>query len=328
LRKLAFAITLTVAVITVIVALGRERFADDTLALHTPRLAAAFGVVEQPEGDLIVHVTVLAPVGVPSSVAIDAALNAQSARFATPADLESANFVTSGLVWDQFSDGVPGNNLVLQNYNPSGEPVNGAAVLLNTHNTWNSVATSSFAFGYGGTTTRCPSLVEECTGAQSFDGFNDVAFMSLAGPCNAFFGCTLGVTWYSTSIDEADMALNTKVRWTHNCVSPGGSTDAESVMLHENGHVLGLGHTDADGAVMEAFYSGANCVLHQDDIDGVSSLYPDDGSPDPTATPTDTPVPPTATNTPDPDASPTIAPTDTPTQTPSCPPGHRRRGIC
>ncbi|MEX0786661.1 MAG: matrixin family metalloprotease [Dehalococcoidia bacterium] len=277
--------------------------------------------------------TVYAPRGVPSDRAIDAALGAQGARPATPADLQSANFVTTGLVWDQFSDADPGNDLVVQNYNPANDPVDGETVLLNTHATWNNVPTSSFVFSYGGTTTRCPSLVDECSGPQTFDGYNDVAYMNLSGPCNAFFGCTLGVTWFSTSIDEADMALNTKASWVHDCSSPGNDIDAETVTLHENGHVLGLGHTDVSGAVMEAFYGGANCSLHQDDEDGVTFLYPDDGTPDPTSTPTNTPVP-TATPTdgPEPTATNTQEPTATATPDdegpPSCPPGRQRRGLC
>ncbi|MEE8159665.1 MAG: putative Ig domain-containing protein, partial [Dehalococcoidia bacterium] len=39
-------------------------------------------------------------------------------------------------------------------------------------------------------------------------------------------------------------------------------------------HGLGLGHSNVDGAVMEPYYEGERRALHQDDIDGISFLYP------------------------------------------------------
>ncbi|MFB5622241.1 MAG: hypothetical protein ACE5Q7_04840, partial [Candidatus Nitrosomaritimum yanchengensis] len=96
-----------------------------------------------------------------------------------------------------------GNDFVEQYYNPKNTPngVNRAA-FTNTHATWNSVSTSNFSFVDAGDTGRCPSLVQECRGPQTFDGNNDVAWMKLNNPS------TLGVTWTGTSTDEADMALN------------------------------------------------------------------------------------------------------------------------
>ena len=86
--------------------------------------------------------------------------------------------------------------------------------------------------------------------------------------------CTLGVTWYSTSRDEADMALNSKFRWTTN---GGSGYDLQTVMLHEDGHVAGLGHSSLSSAVMYAYYSGVRRVLTPDDMCGISTLYPEPG---------------------------------------------------
>lgn len=293
-----------------------ESRADDQITI-----ASARGVIERADGDLIVDVVVRVPEGVPAEAATNAALAAQGARPAD--DLQAAAFTTTGLVWDQFSDGNAGNNFVTQHYNPTGEPLDGEAALLNTHSVWSGVATSSFAFEYGGTTNRCPSLVKECSGPQAYDGFNDVTFLSINGPCGPATGCTLGVTWSSSSVDEADMALNTKIAWVHDCNS-ASNIDAETVFLHENGHVAGLGHSTAAGAIMGTPYTGAQCTLGADDIAGISALYPT-GTPAPTSTPTNTPVP---TDTPDgPTATPTA--TNTPNEGgPGCPPGHQRRGIC
>jgi hypothetical protein len=181
-------------------------------------------------------------------------------------------------------------------------------MLTNSEATWTGVATSSFAFAYGGQTSRCPSLVEECPGPQVFDDFNDVAWLPVSG------GSTLGVTWYSTTRDEADMALNTSFAWhagSTSCTNQSGKFDAQTVFLHENGHVVGLGHSDVPAAVMYPTYGGARCQLHQDDIDGVSSLYPAaGGSPSPTPTPSRTPTrtaTPTAAAPPPPSATPTPA---------------------
>ncbi|MDA2930725.1 proprotein convertase P, partial [Acidobacteria bacterium AH-259-O06] len=185
-----------------------------------------FGKAQVAGRDVIVHVTVVVPPGADANqIALDAVRN-QGAR-----PFQSDEFSASGLVWDQFSDSYVGNDYVLQYYNPDNDPTGGGLnALWNTHLTWTGVSTSKFAFADGGETNRCPSLVRECEGKQTFDGFNDVAWLEIRG-C-----CTLAVTWYGTSIDEADMAINTKFSWSTDGIN---DFDLESVVLHENGHVVG-----------------------------------------------------------------------------------------
>jgi hypothetical protein len=81
-----------------------------------------------------------------------------------------------------------------QNYNGAAERVAGArTALTNTYGDWSSVSGSTYRITSGGTTTRCPSLVKECPGAQRNDRFNDVGWAGLANG-------TLGVTWsYQTA---------------------------------------------------------------------------------------------------------------------------------
>jgi hypothetical protein len=93
---------------------------------------------------------------------------------------------------------------------------------------------------------------------------------------------TLGVTWTGTSTDEADMALNTDFNWNTDGTN---DFDVETVFLHENGHALGLGHTFEIGSVMYPSYKKINRDLQQDDIAGVSFLYPATNNTDPEPSP-------------------------------------------
>lgn len=231
---------------------------------------AALGVAQLDGRDVYVHMWVVPPPGASASAVAAQALREQGARPIDPREVRSSRFATNGLMWDQFSDSDPSNNYVRQSYNAAGQPtgVDGLAALQAAQTTWTSVTTSRFSFAYGDSTSTCPSLVRECPGPQTYDGKNDVKFMALSG-C-----CTLGVTWYSTSRDEADMALNSKFRWT---TSGGSGYDVQTVMLHENGHVAGLGHSSVSGAVMYAYYGGVRRALHPDDLCGISNLYPEAG---------------------------------------------------
>ena len=266
------------------------------------QIASALGIAEIQGHEVIVEVSVFVPEGRSAEAATAAALAARGARPFDSAGFESQEFTVTGLVWDVLP--------VVQYYNDSKEPdgIDGETALTNTQAMWSGVATSSFDIIYGGTTTRCPSLVDECKGPQEFDGFNDVAFLNFKGPCGGIFGCTIGVTWYGLQIDEADMALNSKVAWNVGCQDLSGSLDLQTVIGHENGHVAGLGHSTDPNAIMFTPYSNAQCSLGADDIAGVSALYPAGTATDTPLPPTDTPVP-TATSTP---GGPTATPTDTP----------------
>ena len=230
-----------------------------------------------PKKDMIVHILVLVQPGSDKNAAAVEALSKQGARPFT-----SDEFSTMALYWDQFGDNDPGNDKVIQNYNPKNDPTHGAGftALINTHTSWNNVTTSSFTFEYGEDTRRCPSLVKECRGDQTFDGNNDVAWLKLNSQN------ILGVTWSGTSLDEADMALNTDFNWNTDGIN---DFDVETVFLHENGHVLGLGHSIDFSAIMFPSYQKVNRDLQQDDIAGVSFLYPATNNTEPEPNPEPTP---------------------------------------
>ena len=233
-----------------------------------PRVVAAHGVARVGGEEALVEVLVVVPAGSDADEAARAALREQGVRELGPRDLQSAAYSLTGLKWDQFGDLNPDNNFVTQNYNPAREPSGAYAALTRSQDTWTGVTTSSFWLRNSGTTNRCPSLVRECPGPQFFDSKNDVGWLRLASNI-------LGVTWYGTSIDEADIALNTQFKWYAGTGTPGrGQYDAETVFLHENGHVAGLGHSNVSGAVMEPYYAGVRRDLRPDDIAGISALYP------------------------------------------------------
>ena len=223
------------------------------------QVVSAFGKV--PGQDLIVHVLVLVPQGSDKNEIANEAVRQQGAR-----PIDHTEFSLTGLVWDKVLG--TNNVLVKQYYNDFNEPNNlsitGDTALQDTHIEWSN-ATPEFAFDNLESTDRCPSLVRECPGRQTSDGNNDVAWLSLKGKN------TLGVTWFNTNTVEADMAMNTKFSWSID--SPNTGIDVETVFLHENGHVVGLGHSDISDAVMFASYQGVRTDLHSDDICGIKKLY-------------------------------------------------------
>ncbi|XP_027925260.1 metalloendoproteinase 1-like [Vigna unguiculata] len=60
-------------------------------------------------------------------------------------------------------------------------------------------------------------------------------------------------------------------RWS--TTGAGDFIDLLSVVLHEIGHVLGLGHSNDSNAVMAPTYTGVRRNLAQDDKDGLNNLY-------------------------------------------------------
>ena len=101
-----------------------------------------------------------------------------------------------------------------------------------------------------------------------------VAGWSLTGLECTGAGSTLGVTWFTMSTPEADMALNTSFTWKSTCGSSGGSGyDVETVFLHENGHVAGLDHARRTDSVMYPSYQAPRCTLFDYDKRSIANLY-------------------------------------------------------
>jgi hypothetical protein len=84
-----------------------------------------------------------------------------------------------------------------------------------------------------------------------------------------------------------DMVFSTRVQWADEAETPTGSFDFASTLLHELGHVAGLDHSAAAGAVMlpRLGRGQQRRALTDDDIAGLRSLYPAAEPPQPPATP-------------------------------------------
>lgn len=63
-------------------------------------------------------------------------------------------------------------------------------------------------------------------------------------------------------------------RWAVGPAAGSQDIDLETVALHEIGHLLGLGHSDVEGAIMfSSIAPGTTKGLHEDDIQGIRALY-------------------------------------------------------
>ncbi len=129
---------------------------------------------------------------------------------------------------------------------------------------WSAVCNIQFV--YDGTTTSAASLA-----TSTRDGVNVIAWGTLSGNTTGVtYAGASGFTGSAFTLDEADMVINAQF-----------NPNLDSTLSHEVGHMLGLKHSDQEGAVM----SGPNVapdpsttytsltVLQPDDVAGCRSLY-------------------------------------------------------
>lgn len=246
---------------------GGERGGDKA------RVVSALGVTKVQGQDVFVDVLVLVRPGQDAKAAVQAGLESQGARPLKEAQLGSGGgFTLIGPVWD-FSAAVT------QHYNDgSGDTQTDPEIIdtrpiLNTgHGKWEGVGTASVNLDLDAANIdRCPSLIRRCRGPQFFDQNNDVAWVDLG--INKGFLILGAVLFAESNISgpEADMALssNSLIDWAND----GSDVDITTVIIHELGHLLGLGHSFDDNAVMAEGYRGVRQDLTDDDEEGVTFLY-------------------------------------------------------
>jgi hypothetical protein len=270
---------MALGIVAVAMAMGLEAYSDEdsASAAQGQSLVSALGVGHVQGKDVLVHVSLVVSADADASEQAVVALQARGAR-----PFRSSDYVLLGPSWQ--SDPLAGHPQVTQYYNSAGAPSgNFLAEMQAAQATWTNVTGSSFEMTDGGPSTRCGSLIAECPGPQVFDGFQDIGWNDL-GRCIPV-SCTLAVTWFGDAdgdgfMDDADVAFNTRISpWATGCSS---DYSTRTVAIHEFGHVAGLNHSSVSGAIMEAYYGGANCTLHPDDEAGLIALYSGAGNPAPT----------------------------------------------
>jgi Matrixin len=95
------------------------------------------------------------------------------------------------------------------------------------------------------------------------------------GSCLA---ATLTGYYTGNTIYDADVYTNTRYSFTSSRENDGcsGEFDIDGVMVHEVGHVIGLGHSTVAGATMYPSVSSCNFnnrTLEADDLAGKNDLY-------------------------------------------------------
>ena len=95
------------------------------------------------------------------------------------------------------------------------------------------------------------------------------------GSCLA---ATLTGYYSGSTITDADIYTNTRYSYTSSKETDGcsGEYDIDGIMVHEVGHVIGLGHSNVAGATMYPTVSACNFnnrTLEADDLAGKNDLY-------------------------------------------------------
>jgi hypothetical protein len=192
-----------------------------------------------------------------------------------------------------------------------------AYVLLSPARTWDSAPTviidngglSSITDGDGGVSATVNAInsnqswngagAGNVVNAQagSVNNFNlgdGTPMLNFDDPINACTGSCLAATFTgfydvrndgTVRIFDADIVTNTRYSWTSQSEDPNGAGCSsefyiEGVQVHEVGHLLGLGHTNVNGATMYPSVASCNngpASIENDDAAGIQALYSGSG---------------------------------------------------
>jgi len=145
---------------------------------------------------------------------------------------------------------------------------------INSNSAWNGAGSGNVINAVSG------SVVDWTLG----DGTPMLSFLDPANGCK---GTCLAATYtgYANAAGDgtyrfydADIVTNNAYSWTSTAEPDGCASEfyIEGVMVHEVGHVLGLGHTTVSGATMYASVSSCNngpATIEADDRNAINDLY-------------------------------------------------------
>jgi hypothetical protein len=170
--------------------------------------------------------------------------------------------------------------------NASGVPASALqTTVAHAFSTWQAIPSASIAFSFVGFTSASPF---------ADDGLNVIGFQNEPTEDRTLGSTGFTIDTLTGEIVESDIFINSAFAWSTADAGDPARFDLESVVLHEIGHFLGLGHSAlgetqllgpdsrrvlASGAVMFPIAFGRGITLDRtlqpDDIAGVSALYPD-----------------------------------------------------
>jgi hypothetical protein len=139
--------------------------------------------------------------------------------------------------------------------------------------------TANAAWNGAGTGTRLSAVKGSIASFTLGDG---KVMLNFRDPIHACNGSCLAATftgyYTGSTITDADIVTNTKNKLTSTLEPDGCSAEyyVEGIMVHEVGHVLGLGHSNVSGSTMYPSVSACNngpASIEADDKAAINDLY-------------------------------------------------------